>query len=212
MGSFTKSEQIVILIIVLAIILILGYNFIIKDIMSEKEVPIALLDQISIPESTEEEPIANTIIMVHISGQVYNPGLVELVLGDRVIDAVNLAGGLTRDADLDRINLAQKVQDEEKIYIPKIGEISEPIMEGNISNVLSKEGTTLNSTKININLATSDELDKLPGIGPVIAQRIIDYRSSTPFKNIEDLKNVSGIGDKIYNGLKELITVKWWRI
>ncbi len=208
MGSFTKSEQIVILIIVLAIILILGYNFIIKDIMSEKEVPIALLDQISIPESTEEEPIANTIIMVHISGQVYNPGLVELVLGDRVIDAVNLAGGLTRDADLDRINLAQKVQDEEKIYIPKIGEISEPIMEGNISNVLSKEGTTLNSTKININLATSDELDKLPGIGPVIAQRIIDYRSSTPFKNIEDLKNVSGIGDKIYNGLKELITVK----
>lgn len=208
MGSFTKSEQIVILIIVLAIILILGYNFIIKDIMSEKEVPVALLDQISIPESTEEEPVANTIIMVHISGQVYSPGLVELVLGDRVIDAVNLAGGLTRDADLDRINLAQKVQDEEKIYIPKIGEISEPVMEGNISNVLSKEGATLNSTKININLATSDELDKLPGIGPVIAQRIIDYRSSTPFKNIEDLKNVSGIGDKIYNGLKELITVK----
>lgn len=205
MGSFTKSEQVVILVIVLAIILILGYNFIIKDMFVEDETPVALLDQINISDSTESEPIENTIILVHISGQVYNPGLIELVNGDRVIDAVNLAGGLTKDADLDRINLAKKVQDEEKIYIPKIGEANEPIVAGNLS---TGDTSTLNNGKININVATKDELDKLPGIGPVIAQRIIDYRSSTPFKKIEDLKNVSGIGDKIYNGLKELITVK----
>ena len=138
--------------------------------------------------------------------QIFSPGVYEVVKDDRVIDVVDLAGGLTKDADLDRINLAKKVEDEEKIYIPKIGESNEPILIQPSSSGENKN--TLNSTTININKATLDELDSLPGVGKVIAQRIIDYRSSSPFKTIDDLKNVSGIGDKIFNGLKDNISIK----
>ncbi len=200
MSSFTKNEQIVILLIVLVVVLSLGYKFVVKDFLAPNEPQLTLVDtpQDTIEElETKEDPL----IMVHISGQVYSPGLIELVRGDRVIDAVELAGGLTKNADLDRINLAKKVEDEEKIYIPRIGESEEPIPEDSSSSKAA-------SLKININSASKEELESLPGIGQVIAQRIIDYRSTSPFKTIDDLKNVSGIGDKIFESLKEQIRVK----
>lgn len=213
MGSFTKTEQIVILLVVLIIIISLGYKFVLKDLLEPANT------QLGIVSSLEDDPNiqTNTIelieespeIMVHISGQVYSPGLVELVRGDRVKDAVKMAGGLKKEADLDRINLAKKVEDEEKIYIPKIGEDIESELLDEINLALSSQGTNKGSQdKININLASESELDTLPGVGKVIAGRIIDYRSSSPFRTIEELKNVSGIGDKIYEGLKELIIVK----
>lgn len=205
MGSFTKGEQILILFIVLIALLSLGYKFLFQDFVKPETSTLALVD---LPVDTSLTVLGeeNPIIMVHISGQIFSPGVYEVVKDDRVIDVVDLAGGLTKDADLDRINLAKKVEDEEKIYIPKIGESNEPILIQPSSSGENKN--TLNSTTININKATLDELDSLPGVGKVIAQRIIDYRSSSPFKTIDDLKNVSGIGDKIFNGLKDNISIK----
>ena len=210
MSSFTKREQIVILVIVFIIIISLGFKFILKDIIRPEPQIIQEIDSDNIlkydniEEETKNEEIS--IIMVHISGQVYKPGLVELESGKRLTDAVELAGGLKREADLDKINLAKKLSDEEKIYIPKVGE--EP--SGEIQSIVMESTSSSNSkdpSKIDINNCEKESLLSLPGIGDVIADRIIDYRQTNKFKTIEDIKNVSGIGDKKFEGIKELITV-----
>lgn len=212
MSSFTKREQIVILFIALIIILSISFKFFLKDLFMPSQSEVGLISKIDIETnmgiSEEELTIEdddNSLIMVHISGQVYNSGIIQLVKGDRVVDAVKLAGGLTEDADLDKINLAKKVIDEEKIYIPKIGEVG-----FNEITLVSQSPNNYdsNSGKININLCSSLELEELPGIGEVIASRIIEYRSSQPFKNIDELKNVSGIGDKKFEDIKDLVIVK----
>ncbi|MDR7857084.1 helix-hairpin-helix domain-containing protein [Tissierella sp.] len=208
MGSFTKREQIGILVIVLIIIFTLGFKFVIKDIIKPRNENIDIIKDLEIisSESDEKPDIIyeeDKIIMVHISGQVYNPGIIELELGKRVTDAVELAGGLKKEADLDRINLAKKLVDEEKIYIPKIGEeISVDLSITTISNDTTSTG------KVNINTCSKAELVNLPGIGDVIADRIIEYRLTNKFSTIEDIKNVSGLGDKKFEGIKELIIVK----
>ena len=108
-----------------------------------------------------------------------------------------------RDADIDRINLAKKLADEEKIYIPRIGEeIPADIGFSDKSNNNTDNG------KININTCSKAELMLLPGIGDALADRIIEYREKMPFKTIEDIKNVPGIGEKRFEAIKDLITVK----
>jgi competence protein ComEA len=139
--------------------------------------------------------------MVHVSGQVYNPGIVELKFGSRVIDAINLAGGLKKDADSDKINLARKLSDEEKVHVPRIGEEEIPLEDSNL-------GQGNNKVKININTCTKEELMSLPGVGEVLAERILEYREQTSFKTLEDIMNVSGIGEKKFENIKELIIVK----
>lgn len=203
MDSFTKKEQIGILLIVFIIIITLGFKFFMKDIIKPKD---DIMEITSFGETInlEEDRVSdneNKIIMVHISGQVYNPGIVELEIGDRVIDAVKLAGGLKKDADIDKINLAKKLEDEEKVHIPKIGEEL-------TSDIIHSNDFKEKSFKTNINTCAKEELVSLPGIGDVIADRIIEYRKENTFKSIEDIKNVSGIGDKKFEGIKELITVK----
>lgn len=208
MSSFTKKERVVILILVVIVIAIGSINIFRKNLLSQD----AYGYNEDLVENTDK-PIAKdddtsegtTTIMVHISGQVYKPGLVELESGSRVADAVNKAGGLKGDADLDRINLAKKLADEEKIYVPKVGENID-----NVSNISVTEGSSIGSNtdgKIDINNATKEELISLPGIGEVIADRIIEYRKNNRFKTIEDIKNVSGIGSKKYEGIKDLIKV-----
>lgn len=202
-NHFTKKEQIVILIIGFIVIFGLGFKFILRDIIYDRREPLEILANDSredIVSPPEEEDIPE-LIMVHIGGQVYNPGVFELDLGTRVIDAVELAGGLKKEADVDRINLARKLSDEEKIYIPKIGEenLGEEYMD-------SELGSSKGTGKININRCSKEELISLPGIGEVIAERILEYRDSKRFEKIEDLMDVSGIGTKKFEGLKDLIT------
>lgn len=143
------------------------------------------------------------IMMADIKGAVNSPGVYKVEKGERVIDLVEKAGGLTEDADHSQVNFAMYVEDQMVVYIPKIGEESE------ISPGITQPVTTTDSSKMNINKAGVDELDELPGIGPAKAETIIEYRDTNgPFKTIEDLKSISGIGEKTFDKLKDLITVK----
>ncbi|MBV1819521.1 hypothetical protein FYJ27_07680 [Anaerosalibacter bizertensis] len=211
MRIFTKREQIVILLLVILVGAITLYGFYrnnnkLNDMdLKGKEIG----EEMEIEETNEDENIDEEpeYIMVHISGQVFNPGLIELKNGSRVIDAVNSAGGLKEEADLDRINLAKKLVDEQKIYIPKIGEEIDIVEEEDGSSESTQENSGDSSNKININTGTKEELMSLPGIGEVLAERIIEYRESNSFKSIEDIKNVSGIGDKKFESIEDMIIV-----
>lgn len=158
-------------------------------------------------EKSEKEEEENNEVMVHISGAVNNPGIVKLDSSKRIVDALELAGGARDDADLDRINLAAKLHDEEKIYIPKIGEENIDTISPLISGT-SESGNS--SGKININTADLSELQKIPGVGEKTAQKILDYRSNSSFSSIEDIKNVPGIGDKKFEAMKDYISTYWY--
>lgn len=138
----------------------------------------------------EREP---KTILVQVAGAAVNKGIVELKEGDRVKDAIDAAGGVLPDADVDSLNLARKVKDEEKIYIPKVGEKVET-------------QTAVSNELININKASAGELQNIPGIGPKTADKIVRYRDGNPFVSIEDIKNVPGIGDKKFEEIKDFIT------
>ena len=142
-------------------------------------------------------------IVVYICGAVKESKVITLEENSRICDAIDAVGGLTTDADITNINLAYILEDGEKIYIPKDGEEIQ-----NISSSSSTNSSTINS-KININKATQTELETIPGVGPSTALKIINYREENgKFSNIEDIKNISGIGDSKFNNIKEYISVK----
>lgn len=162
----------------------------------------------------EKENINNKEITVYVSGEVNKSGVVTLKEGDRLAVAVEKLGGTTKKADLNNINLAIRVKDEEHYIIPKIGEAKQENLKDvnntkDIENAeIKNENTEKDSSKININTATLEELDKLPGVGEATANKIISHREENgQFKTIEDIKNVNGIGDKKFENMKELICV-----
>lgn len=149
------------------------------------------------------EPVTPTpaTINVYVSGAVKKPDVYALPLNSIVKDAIAAAGGATEDADLDRINLATRLADQMQVYVPRKGEAAPPPPPGG-------SAPDAITGKININTASVEELDKLPGIGPAIAQAIIDYRTTNgPFKQIEDINIVKGIGDALFEKIKDQITV-----
>ncbi|HEY4553860.1 MAG TPA: helix-hairpin-helix domain-containing protein [Bacillaceae bacterium] len=151
------------------------------------------------PETDTESPSA---VYVDIKGEVKKPGLYEANEGDRVFDVIEQSGGLLDTADRNQINFALKVHDEMVIYIPKIGELDMHPMP------LVMDGQEADG-KINLNKADAAELENLPGIGPAKAKAILDYREQNgPFKDIEELKEVSGIGEKTFEKLQNDITVR----
>lgn len=200
MSFLSKREQLIIISLIILVLTLSLFNFIKKEVFSKDKGEDNMVENI-IDETDVEEDTYPKEIIVHISGQVHNPGVVKLEPGARVIDAVNAAGGLKNDADLDKINLAKKLQDEDKIYIPKIGEDID-------ENLLDFQNSAEDGNKININTCTKEELMSLPGIGEVLADRIIQYREKTPFKKVEDLMNVSGIGEKKFESIKDMIIVR----
>lgn len=155
--------------------------------------------------TNEENVIQEETITVHITGEIKYPGVVVLKNGDRIVDAIEAAGGETENADLDRVNLAYVLNDGDKIYIPNKNEEEE---KGNTITTENEIGQEKKIT-ININTATLEELIKLPGIGEATANKIIEYRKQNgKFQNIEELKNVPGIGNSKYETLKEMIRAK----
>lgn len=184
-----------------------------EDIQLISSVPQETKIQNHVEEPTKTE--SNEKVIVDVKGAVKYPGVYELTVNDRVIDAINQAGGYTKNADSSTINHAQKLQDEMVIYVPKKGEdVSEKLQAiqsqpTTISSTSSGGTSSSESLKVNINTANETELTTLSGIGPSKAKAIISYREENgPFKTIEDIKNVSGIGEKTFEKLKDSITVK----
>ena len=144
----------------------------------------------SAPGSSGESDAAS-LLVVDVAGAVESPGLVELRLGSRVSDAIDAAGGASADAVLDDLNLARKVTDGEQIRVPRVGE------EDDATGGL-----------VNLNSASAEELEQLPGVGPVLAQRIVaDREANGPFAALEDLSRVAGVGDAIVGALAAVATV-----
>ncbi|MDR1560625.1 MAG: helix-hairpin-helix domain-containing protein [Clostridiales bacterium] len=152
-------------------------------------------------EITEDAEPEVKRIKVYIAGAVINPGVYELDEGSRVEDVMDLAGGPVEEADMLRVNMAARLKDEQRIIVPKVGET--------IDKLLSEEENKDGETPININTADKEELMELPGVGQVTADNIIAYRTEHgDFKSVEDIKNVSRIGEKTFERLKELISVE----
>lgn len=161
------------------------------------------------PVALEPAP-TQTPITVHVIGAVARPGVYTFPEGSRVQDAVTAAGGLLAEADPNLINLAAKLEDGQKLEIPATGggvPGAVSTAAGPFTVLSTPGGTPDNANLVNINTATVDELDTLPGIGPTTAQKIIDYRTQHgPFSQIEQIMDVSGIGPATFDRLKDLIT------
>jgi competence protein ComEA len=147
-------------------------------------------------------------VRIYITGAIVKPDVYFLPLGTIVKDAIQAAGGLTEDVDLEKFNQALELKDQQHIHIPRVGEQDAPPV---IQDGASQNGSSLpaENSLVNLNTASLEELDTLPGIGPAIAQRIINYRESYGnFKAIEEIVNVSGIGEVTFTKIKHLITVE----
>jgi competence protein ComEA len=144
---------------------------------------------------------------VHVAGRVKHPGLVTLAAGSRVDDAIRAAGGTTAGADLDRLNLARRVADGEQILVLGRGEAA-PAAGAGGGAADGGGGTGAGAAgPVDLNTATAEQLEALPGVGEVTAQRIIAYRTQHPFRSVEDLRQVEGIGDRRFESLSKLVTV-----
>ena len=148
--------------------------------------------------------VASDTAYVHVVGGVTNPGLYRLELGARVVDAVMAAGGLAPDGSQCGINLARAIRDGEQIIVPQAPP-GTPCQVASAATGGALSGTS--GAPVSLSSATSTQLDALPGIGPALAQRIIDYREAHGgFSSVNDLTNVSGIGDKVLANIADLVT------
>ena len=208
MNQLNRKQKIIAIIIVTIIgIGIYCYTDAIENTNNEEIENVLEVVPTNTIEETEEKNI-----FVHIAGCVQKEGMLELSSNSRIADAIEKAGGLTQDADLSDINLAYILEDGMKIYIPNQNERQEnnEITE-NIPNTATMQIQDTNKKQdvININTATQEELDTLPGIGPATAIKIIEYRKEKgKFKQKEEIKEVRGIGEAKYEKIKEYISVK----
>ena len=176
------------------------------SLFSKKEESVeetTVVEMTVLAEKTEVSTTQETVIFVDIKGAVKNPGVYQMKVGDRVKDALDAAGGLTAEADSQKVNLAKRLEDQMVIVVPKVGEESEEIPTGETRKEATKEG------KVNINTATVEELKTLKGVGEKKAEAIIEYRKKNgSFKTKEDLMKVRGIGKKLFESFEERIVTQ----
>ncbi len=142
-------------------------------------------------------------VVVYVAGSVASPGVYTLAASARVTDAVAAAGGVVADADLDVVNLAATVRDGERIYVPKVGEVVPAVI-----GVDPAVEDTVAAGPVNVNSATADQLDVLPGVGPTTAAAIVAHRQQNgPFQDVDQLGDVRGIGPAKLDALRGLVTV-----
>ena len=176
------------------------------SLFSKKEESVeetTVVEMTVLAEKTEVSTTQETVIFVDIKGAVKNPGVYQMKVGDRVKDALDAAGGLTEEADSQKVNLAKRLEDQMVIVVPKVGEEAEEIPAGETRKEATKEG------KVNINTATVEELKTLKGVGEKKAEAIIEYRKKNgSFQTKEDLMKVRGIGKKLFESFQERIVTQ----
>lgn len=221
MNLLNRRQKIIILIIAVIIAIII-YNFYIKEneFININNITTEENDKIEYQQNIiqESENKTNVEIIVHVSGAVNKEGIVKLPQNSRIADAIEKSNGLKEDADIQDINLAYILEDGMKIYIPnkkdksekeKVNKEDNNYYENNNVTQYNNSNNKKQNQKININTATQTELETLPGIGPSTALKIINYRNEQKkFSNIEEIKEVSGIGDSKFDNIKNLITIK----
>ena len=164
---------------------------------------VTVVETTVLAEKTEVSTTQEVVIFVDIKGAVKTPGVYQMKSGDRVKDALDAAGGLTDEADSQKVNLAQRVEDQMVIVVPKVGEEVTEIPAGVTSKEAAKDG------KVNINTATVEELKTLKGVGEKKAEAIIEYRKKNgSFQTKEDLMKVRGIGKKLFESFQERIVTQ----
>lgn len=201
-------------------VLVVGLAIVVSQYVEKPVATIASTNQNS-RTPAKVTPTPDGVLKVYITGEVASPGVYSVQPGDRVIDVVNVAGGFTGNADQRRVEQAVRVKDEMRIDIPKLPATSDPAaplpaqnQNANLppANISTPSATNSplpnvnNSGKINVNTASAADLDKLPGIGAVLSQRIIEYRTKNgPFQNLDDLRKVEGLSKSVADKLKDLI-------
>ena len=178
--------------LLLALAAVVAFVSLVLVVVNRPEPPAG---EFSINEQTSDSVVIEQYLYVHIVGEVVTPGMYQLPLGARLVDAVFAAGGLTEFADNSSVNLARELSDGEQVVVSSVNEQSETL------------GTSSGGL-ISINRASDKELEELPGIGPAQSARIIAWREANGgFKSIEDLLKVSGIGENLLSGLKDSVTL-----
>lgn len=221
MVNLSQKQLTILIVIGIVIILIIGYY--IYSITSDSSYE-QIEENVEQQDIKQEENVENQAeeIVIHIAGQVKNPGIVRIKEGARIADIIEKAGGLTQEANIENVNLAYIVEDGQKIIIPskKDTQEKEYVTTENGEDIISESAqttdnkssnsqTNTSSSKVNINKANKEELQTLSGIGESTANKIIEYRKEHgEFKTIEDIKNVSGIGEAKYEQIKENIKIK----
>ena len=197
-----NKEKIIKVAAIIILVAVAFFVFVLEDEgETQEQMVIETQDQAAASAEQESEEAVQQLIIVDVAGAVHSPKVVELPADSRVADAISAAGGLTEDADTSQVNQAAFLTDGEKIYIPEKGETDD--QSSSLSGIISED-----ASKIDINTATSEELQTLDGVGPATAEKILSYRSDVGyFKSIEEIKNVDGIGEKTYENLKNDITV-----
>ncbi|WP_404346972.1 helix-hairpin-helix domain-containing protein [Sutcliffiella horikoshii] len=201
---------------VIAVISILGWSSMSKGEADTPMQQISLIEEVQGEEmeensleeieKVEEVEVANQEVLIDIKGHVMQPGVYKMKTGDRIIDAVEKAGGFLEGADSDKVNLAALLADEMVIIVPKEGEVIEEVVQQPVTNEIGHSGTS--GGLVNINTASEEELTSLTGIGPSKAKAIVDYRTENGlFKKEEDIMQVTGIGQKSFEKLRNEITV-----
>jgi competence protein ComEA len=178
--------------LLLALAAVVAFVSLVLVVVNRPEPPAG---EFSINEQTSDSAVIEQYLYVHIVGEVVTPGMYQLPLGARLVDAVFAAGGLTELADNSSVNLARELSDGEQVVVSSVNQQSETL------------GTSSGGL-ISINRASDKELEELPGIGPALSARIIAWREANGgFKSIEDLLKVSGIGENLLSGLKDSVTL-----
>ena len=184
--ALTVSQRVVVASLVIAVLYLLGTSF-------SSESQANKLDLSYVGEATSQSNLISSMIFVHVAGEVKKPGLYALSVGSRVEDAIELAGGMTKSAFEQSVNLARMVSDGEQIVVLDKSRVSTG---------------AANAEFISLNSATMEQLESLPGVGPAMAARIIEYRESIgSFSDLTQLKDVSGIGDKLYAKISQALTL-----
>lgn len=182
--TWTRREKILMILLILAVMLCAIIYFVTRE---SKQPPPVQSSLAPYQSSIKKEKKTSSMIVVDLKGEVNRPGIYRLPADARLYQAVKEAGGLTAQAEQKQLNLAQKLQDGSAIYIPRQGEAT-------IAPLIGQE---MGEQKLNVNTATPAELEELNGLGPTRAKAIVQYREEHgPFQKVEDLQNVSGIGEK----------------
>lgn len=211
LDNLTKKQKIILSLI--AIFVAIGIIYFINNKNQTNNIELDENILVSNQDTNQTSQDTEEIVIVHITGSVKNPGIVKLKEGSRIEDAIEAAGGLTENADISNVNLAYVLDDGTKIKIPNVDDEDigdeDVLSKDSGEGIIQEDEKTTNTNTVNINKATENELSTLPGIGNSLATRIVEYRKQNGnFKTIEDIKNVSGIGESKFANIKDFISIK----